>query len=59
MAPDLPGGVAPAQAEVLAEEVGVVAGWEVTDPEPALVGRVSALIVVPGCPIRWEPPATM
>ena len=56
---DLSGGVAPALGEVLAEEVGVVAGWEVTAPEPALVGSVSALIVVPGCPIRWEPPATI
>ena len=56
---DLPGGVVPAQAEVLVEQVGAGVEWEVTAPEPVLVGSVSALIVVPGCPIRWEPPATI
>jgi len=52
MAPALPGGVVRALGEVLAEEVGVVAGWEVTDLELVPVGIVSAPIAELGYPIR-------
>ena len=44
--------VAQVVAEVLVEEVGVVAGWEATVLEPALVGSVSAPVAEPGYPIR-------
>jgi len=57
MAPDLPGGVVRVQEEVLAEEVGVVAGWEVADLELVPVGIVSAPIAELEYPIRWEHPA--
>ena len=57
MAPDLPGGVVRALGEVLAEEVGVVAGWEVINLELVPVVIVSAPIVELEYPIRWEHPA--
>jgi len=44
--------VAQVVAEVLVEEVGVVAGWEATGPEPDQVGSVFVPIVGLGYPIR-------
>ena len=40
--------------EASEEEVGVVAGWEATVLEPALVGSVFAPVAEPGYPIRWQ-----
>lgn len=52
MEPDLPGVVVRVEEEVLAEEVGVEAGWEVIDLELVLVGIVSAPVAELECPIR-------
>ena len=52
MALDLPGGVVRAQEEVRVEVARVVVEWGVTVLGLALVALVSALVVVPGCPIK-------
>jgi hypothetical protein len=52
MAPALPVGVVRVLEEVLAEEVGVVAGWEVTDLDLVPVVIVSAPIAELEYPIR-------
>ena len=52
MAPDLPREAARALEEVLAGEVAVRVGWEVTNLELALVVIVSAPIAGLGCLIR-------
>ena len=56
MALDLLGGVVRAQEEVRVEVwvkvAGVVVEWGVTVLGLALVAPVSALVVVPGCPIK-------
>ena len=49
---DLPGGVVRAQEEVRVEVARVVVEWGVTVLGLALVALVSALVVVPGCPIK-------
>lgn len=53
-----PGGVVQAQAEVLAEEEGVLARWVVTALEPDPAAVVFALTAVPRYPTRQEYPAT-
>jgi len=52
MALDLPGGVVRGQEEVRVEVARVVVEWGVTVLGLALVALVSALVVVPGCPIK-------
>ena len=52
MALDLPGGVVRAQEEVRVEVARVVVEWGVTVLGLALVALVSALVVVPGYPIK-------
>jgi len=52
MALDLPGGVVRAQEGVWVGVVRVVVEWGVTALGLALVALVSALVVVPGRPIK-------
>ena len=49
---DLPGGVVQEQGEVWVGVARVGVEWGVTVLEPVLVAVVSALTVVPSCPIK-------
>jgi len=59
MAPDPSGEAAQAVAEVWAQVARAGVEWGEIALGLALVATVFALIVVPGCPIKQEHPATI